>query len=142
MLLDRRSIAMNICRIPTIYLNTQQIINGILYCALIKNEIYKKKKKIYKRNNKGINNKLLKYYLIITNLYDIVSRGVNAPRDKIPPPQLEQINTTIKHTRISLFENVSKVIRNIAIAIVSQNASSAVYILLCKIFESEVIYAK
>ena len=75
--------------------------------------------------------KLWKYFLIIFNIYDIVPRAANVYRDKIPIPQLEQINITIKHTRINLFDNVSKV-RSVTIAIVSQKVNSAVQFLLCK----------
>ena len=80
---------------------------------------------------------LINYLSIIKEIFDIVSRAVNAYRDIFPPPQLEQINTTIEHTRISLFDNVSKVLESITIAIVSQNANSAVHFLVCrKIFNN------
>ena len=76
--------------------------------------------------------------------------------NKIPIPQLEQINTTtIEHNRIRLFDNVSlklrsfislgslKGFKDVTSAIVSQNANSAVYVLMRKISkESEVAYAK
>ena len=103
-----------------------KICNGLLLCA------FKKFKKVLW---------LISYLSIIKKIFDIVSRAVNAYLDKFPPPQLEQINTTIKHTRISLFDNVSKV-RSVTIAIVSQNASSAVHFLLCENIEGEVNYAK
>jgi hypothetical protein len=86
---------------------------------------------------------LINYLSIIKVIFDIASRAVNAYKDKYPPPQLEQINTTIEHNRISLFDNVSyNEVGNVTIAIVSQNASSAVRFLVCRILDSEVIYAK
>ena len=130
-----RCVATNRC-IVAIYLNLYKMINGILGCLFIW---------------------LINYLSIIKVIFDIASRAVNAYRDKFPPPQLEQINTTIEHNRISLFDNViwiyKKILQlklqndnqnpnNITIAIVSQNASSAVHILLRKILDSEVIYAK
>ena len=120
-----RCVATNRC-IVAIYLNLYKMINGILGCLFIW---------------------LINYLSIIKVIFDIASRAVNAYRDKFPPPQLEQINTTIEHNRISLFDNVSlkprslislrslKCFRNVTIAIVSQNASSAVHILLCKNFD-------
>ena len=87
----------------------------------------------------GIIFKLWKYFLIIFNIYDIVPRAANVYRDKIPIPQLEQINITIKHTRINLFDNVSKV-RSVTIAIVSQKVNSAVQFLLCKNLKGGDVY--
>ena len=87
----------------------------------------------------GAIRKLLKYYLIIFNIYDIVPRAVNAYLDKIPIPQLEQINTKIKHNRINSYSNIYGT-ENIAIAIISQNVGSAMRFLLRKISESEVAY--
>ena len=78
-------------------------------------------------------NYLINYLSIIKIIFDIVLRAVNAYKDKYPPPQLEQINTIIKHNRISLFDNVSSKDRNVTIAIVSQNASSAVHFVLQRI---------
>ena len=102
------------------------ILNGVLGCLFITLISY-----------------LISYLSIIKELFDIVLRAVNAFWDKYPPPQLEQINTTIKHNRISLFDNVSsKKDRNVTIAIVSQNASSAVRFLVCRFLDSEVNYAK
>ena len=110
-----RCIATNKC-IVAICLNLHKIINGILECVFNKKVLW-----------------LINYLSIIKELFDIVLRAVNAFRDKFSPPQLEQINTTIEHNRISLFDNVSsKKDRNVTIAIVSQNASSAVHFLLCK----------
>ena len=106
----------------------QRMINGILECVFISLSDF-------------LINYLINYLSIIKIIHDIVPRAVNAYKDKYPPPQLEQINTTIEHNRISLFDNVSKV-RSIAVAIVSQNANSAVRFLLCKILDSEVNYAK
>lgn len=128
MFLDR-NIATNRC-IVAIYLNLYKMINGILGCLFV-----------------SLINYLINYLSIIKVIFDIVSRAVNAYRDKLPPPQLEQINTTIKHNRISLFDNVSsKKDRNVTIAIVSQNASSAVRFLVCEKIknnlDSEVNYAK
>jgi hypothetical protein len=114
-----RCVATNRC-IVAIYLNLYKMINGILGCLFIW---------------------LINYLSIIKVIFDIASRAVNAYRDKFPPPQLEQINTTIEHNRISLFDNVPKV-RSITIAIVSQNANSAVHFLLSRILGSEVVYAK
>ena len=102
------------------------ILNGVLGCLFITLISY-----------------LISYLSIIKELFDIVLRAVNAFWDKYPPPQLEQINTTIKHNRISLFDNVSsKKDRNVTIAIVSQNASSAVRFLVCRFLDCEVNYAK
>jgi hypothetical protein len=116
-----RCVATNRC-IVAIYLNLYKMINGILGCLFIW---------------------LINYLSIIKVIFDIASRAVNAYRDKFPPPQLEQINTTIEHNRISLFDNVSyNEVGNVTIAIVSQNASSAVRFLVCRILDSEVIYAK
>ena len=124
-----RCIATNKC-IVAICLNLHKIINGILGCAFISLTSY-------------LINYLINYLSIIKVIFDIVLRAVNASRDKFSPPQLEQINTTIKHNRISLFDNVSsKKDRNVTIAIVSQNVSSAVQFLLCKILDCEVNYAK
>ena len=102
-----------------------KICNGLLSCK------FKKFKKVLW---------LINYLSIIKEIFDIVPRAVNAPRDKFPPPQLEQINTTIKHRIISLFDNVSNKVGSTTIAIVSQNANCAVHILLCKILRSEVAY--
>lgn len=126
MLLDRCITIQNMLNIA-IHLSFSAV-KGILECIFINKKVL-----------------WLIYYLsIIKELFDIVPRAVNAYyRDNISPPQLEQINTTTKHNRISLFDNVSsKKDRNVTIAIVSQNASSAVHILLCKILEGEVNYAK
>ena len=120
-----RCIATNRCCIA-ICLNIYQKINGVLWCVF--NEVYKM---LW----------LINYLSIIKEIFDIVPRAVNAPRDKFPPPQLEQINTTIEHNRISLFDNVSNR-GSIMIAVISQNASSAVHILLCKILEGEVAYVQ
>ena len=107
MLLDR-GIVINIC-IIAVYL-LYEIIKGTLRCKYL--WIYE-------------------YLSIVKELFDIVLRAVNVYRGKIPIPQLEQINTTIKHNRINLFDNVFKD-KDIAIAIASQNVNSAVHFLLCK----------
>ena len=122
MFLDRNIATLNMLNIA-IRLNFN-ILNGLLGC-LINNLIYY----------------LISYLSIIKELFDIVLRAVNDFWDIFLLPQLEQINTTIKHNRISLFDNVSKV-RNVTIAIVSQNASSAVRFLVCEILDCEVSYAK
>ena len=122
MFLDRNIATLNMLNIA-IRLNFN-ILNGLLGC-LINNLIYY----------------LISYLSIIKELFDIVLRAVNDFWNIFLLPQLEQINTTIKHNRISLFDNVSKV-RNVTIAIVSQNASSAVRFLVCKILDCEVSYAK
>ena len=86
---------------------------------------------------------LINYLSIIKVVFDIASRAVNDFWNIFLLPQLEQINTTIKHNRISLFDNVSyNEVRSVTIAIVSQNASSAVRFLVCRILDSEVNYAK
>ena len=108
MLLDR-SIVINICSVIAVcrFLN---VIKGVLGCIFL--WIYE-------------------YLSIVKELFDIVLRAVNVYRGKIPIPQLEQINTTIEHNRINLFDNVFKD-KDIAIAIASQNVNSAVHFLLCK----------
>ena len=119
MLLDR-SIAINRC-IVAIRLNFN-ILNGILGCTL--NYL-----------SKFLINYLMDYLSIIKIIFDIVSRAVNAYKEKILLPQLEQINTTIEHNRISLFDNVSyNEVRGVTIAIVSQNANSAVHFLFFQVF--------
>ena len=126
MFLDRNIATLNMLNIA-IRLNFN-ILNGLLGCLI----------------NYLINNLidyLISYLSIIKELFDIVLRAVNDFWDIFLLPQLEQINTTIKHNRISLFDNVSKV-RNVTIAIVSQNASSAVRFLVCEILDCEVNYAK
>ena len=144
MLLDR-SVAINRCHVA-ICLSFCQRINGVLGCVFkylkccLINYLVKYIVECL------INYYLISYLSIIKVLYDIVPRAVNEywnRYNKIPPPQLEQINTTIEHNRISLFDNVSyNKVRSVTIAIVSQNASSAVCILLCKILGSGVVYAE
>lgn len=116
-----RCIAINIC-ITAIY-QIIHWINGILSCAF--NKILW----------------LINYLSIIKVIFDIVLRAVNVYLENLPIPQLEQINITIKHTIISLFGSVSK-ISCVTIAVISQNANSFVYFLLCKKLEGEVAYAK
>lgn len=123
MLLDR-SIAIKNMLGVAILLNFD-ILNGYLCCLF-----------------NYLKNYLINYLSIIKVIFDIVPRAVNVYSDKYPPPQLEQINTTIKHNRISLFDNVSSKDRNTTIAIVSQNANSAVDFCVCKNLEGEVNYAK
>lgn len=120
MFLDR-NITVNIYN-NAICFNFYKIINGILKCVF---------KKLW----------LINYLSIIKTIFDIVSRAVNALLDNIPIPQLEQINNTIKHNKISLFDYVSKA-RNVTIAVNSQNANFAVCFLLCKKRECEVANAK
>lgn len=108
MLLDR-SIVINICSVIAVC-RVFSAIKGMLRCIFL--WIYE-------------------YLSIVKELFDIVLRAVNVYRGKIPIPQLEQINTTIEHNRINLFDDVSKD-RGIAIAIASQNVNSAVHFLLCK----------
>ena len=122
--LDRSVTINNRCHSLVYYIFHQKI-NELLSCKFIQ--------------TMGIIFKLWKYYLIIFNIYDIVPRAANAYRDKILIPQLEQINITIKHTRINLFDNVSKV-RSVTIAIVSQKVNSAVHFLLCKILKGGDVY--
>ena len=115
MLLDR-SIAIRNMLSNTIHFNFN-VMNGLLRCSFV-----------------WLINYLINYLSIIKIIFDIVSRAVNAFKDKYPPPQLEQINTTIKHNRISLFDNVSsKKDGNVMIAVISQNASSAVHFVMQKI---------
>ena len=122
MLLDRCIATQNMLNIA-IHLSFNAV-KGILGCVFNKKVLW-----------------LINYLSIIKELFDIVVRAVNDFWDIFLLPQLEQINTKIEHNRISLFDNVSsKKDGNVTIAIVSQNANSAVHILLCKILDSEVIY--
>ena len=125
-----RCIAIENMLVFAVRLNFNCLVKGLLGCTFVCLISY-------------LINYLINYLSIIKIIFDIVLRAVNAFWDKYPPPQLEQINTTIKHNRINLFDNVSsKKDRNVTIAIVSQNVNSAVRFLLCKILESGVIYAK
>jgi hypothetical protein len=115
-------------RCVAICLNIYQIINGILLCALLLC-VFRKILSLW----------LIGYLSVIKELYDIVPRAVNVYRDKLPPPQLEQINTIIKHNTVSLFDNVSNT-GNIMIAVISQNANCAMHFLLCGNIGSGVAY--